>query len=72
MIELYTADGCNLCVEAKKSLNEQSLQYQEYLIGRDITREEVKAKFPGVAMLPVLVVDGTVVSNPASFRLLSE
>lgn len=62
-IELYTRNECHSCVQTKRTLNEQGLTFTEHCIGTDITRDEVIAKFPGVHMLPVVVVDGIMIGT---------
>jgi glutaredoxin len=64
MFSIYTRDGCSFCEKAKKLLNQNNLQYTEYSIGKNILREEVLEKFPGVKMLPIVVgVDGTLLGG---------
>lgn len=64
MFSIYTRDGCSFCEKAKKILNQNNLQYTEYSIGKNILREEVLEKFPGVKMLPIVVgVDGTLLGG---------
>ena len=58
MIELYTRADCDYCDRAKKLLVERSFDFTLYQIGTNITREEVKAKFPSATVLPVFVVNG--------------
>lgn len=58
MIELYTRSDCDYCDLAKKLLVERGFDFKLYVIGTNITREEVKEKFPSATVLPVFVVDG--------------
>lgn len=71
-VEVYTRDGCSACVNAKKILTDSTTPYQEYKIGRDITREQVLEKFPSAKNLPVIVVDGVQVADISSFKMLLE
>lgn len=59
LIELYTREQCSNCVVVKNALNKADLNYKEYVIDRDITRENVLNLFPEAKILPVVVVDGT-------------
>lgn len=64
MFSIYTRDGCSFCEKAKNLLNQNNLQYTEYSIGKNILREEVLQKFPGIKMLPIVVdVNGTLVGG---------
>lgn len=64
MFSIYTRDGCSFCEKAKKLLNQNNIQYNEYSIGKNVLREEVLEKFPGVKMLPIVVgVDGTLLGG---------
>lgn len=64
MFSVYTRDGCSFCEKAKNLLNQNNLQYTEYSIGKNILREEVLQKFPGIKMLPIVVdVNGTLVGG---------
>jgi glutaredoxin len=58
-IELYTRGACQLCDQTKTALKKNNLAFEERIIERDITRDEVLEKFPGARMLPIVVVDGT-------------
>lgn len=71
-IEVYTRDGCSACVNAKKILNDSKATFQEYKVGRDVTREQVLEKFPGAKSLPVIIVDGVQVADISSFKMLLE
>jgi len=62
-IELYTRNNCSACTTTKKLLTERELPYVEYVLERDIKREEVIEKFPGTKHLPVIVVDGIQIGN---------
>lgn len=64
MFSIYTRDGCSFCEKAKNLLNQNNLQYNEYSIGKNVLREEVIEKFPGIKMLPIIVdVDGTLLGG---------
>lgn len=70
MIEVYTKPGCNRCQLFKNSLRFYKLQYEEHVIGDTCSREDVLEKFPGVTNLPIVVVNGEVLSgNNASLVL---
>lgn len=64
MITIYTRDGCSFCDKAKSFMNENNIQYTEMSIGKNVQREEVIQKFPGVKLLPIVVnVDNTLIGG---------
>jgi glutaredoxin len=64
MITIYTRDGCSFCDKAKSFMNENNIQYTEMSIGKNVQREEVIQKFPGVKLLPIVVnVDDTLIGG---------
>lgn len=63
MIELYSRDGCAFCHAAKTILEWQKIDHKEYIIEKDITRDEVKEKFPDSKLLPIVVIDGNMIGG---------
>jgi len=57
MFTVYTKENCPLCEATKNFLNKQNIQFQEFIIGKDISREDVLTKFPGVTMAPVIITE---------------
>lgn len=51
---IYTNDGCVPCHEAKEKLEKYNVSYEEYQIGKDISREDVIKKFPDAKVTPVI------------------
>lgn len=54
MIKVYTKDNCPGCTQLKLKLTNDRVQFAEIKIGRDITLEEFKAKFPTVRTVPFI------------------
>ena len=52
--KIYTKDNCDKCVIFKNIFNENNLEYEEIKLGRDITVQEFREKFPEIIMLPVI------------------
>lgn len=71
LIELYTKPGCPECNRTKKVLAQYQIPYKEFVLGENITREEVKAKFPDAKYVPIILVDG-VESGIDNLKLLLE
>lgn len=69
MYELYTKDDCARCVEVKEFLLKNQLSYKEHVIGKDITQDEVRKKFPRVFVLPVILKDGFRITNLDELRV---
>ena len=58
MIDVYGKDGCIFCEKAVSLLDEHNMKYTYYKLGRDITLDEFKEKFPGVKTVPVVTTFG--------------
>ncbi len=58
MIELYTNIGCGHCNRAKALLKNANISYEENIIGRDLTMEQLKDRFPQATTFPIVVVNG--------------
>ena len=63
MIEIYTRENCEYCKMAKELLTEHNLSFTEYVIGKDITRDEVVKKFPDKKILPIILEDNIMIGN---------
>lgn len=56
-IEIYTKPSCSRCVNLKKTLQKENVEYKEYVIGENISREQVLEKYPDAKMLPIVVYE---------------
>lgn len=54
-ILIYTTLTCPGCQQLKAQYQQQGKPYTEVVIGRDISREEFAATFPGVRTVPFVV-----------------
>lgn len=54
---VYTKDNCPACVQLKARLTKEGTEFTEVKIGRDITVEAFKEKFPNVRMVPHVVTE---------------
>ncbi len=63
MIHIYSRENCAFCLKAKNLLNENNIQYQEIIIGKDIDRNEVIQKFPNRKLLPIVLTNDTMIGG---------
>ena len=57
-IELYSTPGCKWCEKSHKLFDLAEVEYKEYVVGTDISAEDVKIKYPFSSGYPVIVIDG--------------
>lgn len=56
---IFSKPGCKYCTLAKNLLEKRGLDYQESIIGEDLTREEFLEAYPHVRTVPfILQLDG--------------
>lgn len=74
MMYMYTREDCELCVKAKQLLNDNKIQYDEYVIGKDVTRESIFEKYPGLknkpTKLPLIVDPDNIIINTQQLNSL--
>jgi glutaredoxin len=58
MIEIYSKPNCPYCDMAKNVVRGASLQFTEYVVGSDVTREEFLQKFPNSRTVPQIILNG--------------
>ena len=56
-IQIYTTVGCSYCEKIKKLMKRAELEYKTILVGKDITREEFKMKYPFAPGFPYTIID---------------
>jgi glutaredoxin len=55
MYTIYTKDNCSWCVKAKELMDHLGIQYTEYKLGVDYTREELREKMGVNESFPLTV-----------------
>jgi len=70
MIEVYTRPGCSRCEVLKGILRGKSVEYVEYTIDEDVSRDYVLSKFPGVTALPIVVHDSVLTDSETLIKLM--
>lgn len=68
-IDLYTRENCVACTYMKTLLKKANLEWNEFIIEKDISLEQFTTEYPHVDKTPFLIIDGvqyyelTVVAN---------
>ena len=60
---IYTKENCTHCQKAKQLFDSKQIEYQELLIGRDITREQVLEQLPHAKTLPQIWLDNSYIGG---------
>jgi glutaredoxin 3 len=60
---IYSTPGCPWCQKAKDLCVENNATYSEFVVGRDIERDEFFEKFPGVKSAPFILQQDKVVGG---------
>ena len=63
MVTLYSREDCGSCMRVKTELRARNIPYEEIIIGKDITTEELKEKFPGKNILPIMLTESCLYSG---------
>lgn len=62
LVSLFTKVGCPFCARAKAMLKEQGLNYEEIVLGKDITTRSLRA-VTGATTVPQVFVDGKLIGD---------
>lgn len=62
LISLFTKVGCPFCARAKQLLKERGLDYEEIVLGENITTHSLKA-VTGAATVPQVFIDGKLIGG---------
>ena len=57
MIHIYSKPDCPWCEKAKLFMQKHKIEFTEYIMGRDITREEILEQFPQIKTMPIILDD---------------
>ena len=63
MVILYSRTSCPYCTRAKTLLESMGVQYQERLLGRDFTRDQLLEMVPAAKTYPVVMVNGSFIGG---------
>jgi glutaredoxin 3 len=56
-ITIYTTSGCIYCEKIKELMRRADVEYQTIVVGKDITREEFKIKYPFAPGFPYTIIN---------------
>lgn len=62
-IVMYSKDDCSYCDRARELLKITGKEFIEYKLGKDFTRETLKAVFPSAKTFPVIVLDNNYIGG---------
>lgn len=54
---IYSKKICSYCANAKALLENYNVDYEEIIIGEDITRENFINTFPNIKSVPFIIID---------------
>jgi glutaredoxin 3 len=57
-VVIWSKPDCPYCTKAKGILNSFNIQYEDLMLDRDFTRENLLETYPNAKSFPVVVVDG--------------
>jgi glutaredoxin len=58
MNEIYSRPNCPYCDMAKDVFKKLGVQFEERVVGSDISREDFFEKFPGKRTVPQIIIRG--------------
>lgn len=62
-IIIYKISGCTYCVKAEELMQRANLEYSSVMVGKDITQDELKQKYPNVISFPLIVIDDQIIGG---------
>lgn len=65
-VVVYSKPDCPHCVTAKNILKANEVEFDEIIIGSDISLDEFKEKNPTVRSVPAIFLDGNYMGGSAS------
>ena len=61
--EIWTKQNCPYCVRAKALFEQKGVEYKEYTIGEDVTREQLLERAPNARTVPQIWLDDNYVGG---------
>ena len=72
MYEIYTRENCAQCDKVKSFFNTKRIKYNEIVVEKDITANELKEQYPTVNILPIILRDGLRITSLDELKALLE
>jgi glutaredoxin 3 len=57
-IVMYSIPGCKYCEHAKELFKRANVDYNHYVVGKDITKTDLLKKYPLAQGYPYIIIDG--------------
>jgi len=62
-VKIYSKENCAFCTKAKTLLKNRNIDFEEVVIGRDITREEFLEFLPTAKTVPQIFIDNVLIGG---------
>ncbi len=62
-IKIYSSPGCFYCEQMKELCKRAEVEYEEQVMGKDITKQEFNKLYPNVLGFPHVIIDGKVIGG---------
>jgi glutaredoxin len=57
-IKIYTIPNCSYCAHVKELMRRAKLDYELFVVGQDVDREQMIKKYPLARSYPYVIIDG--------------
>lgn len=71
-VVMYSKDGCNFCVMAKKSLSRRGVKVVEKDVADPVILKELRAKVPNARSVPQIFIGGEHIGGYGEFNVLDQ
>lgn len=71
LVSLFTKVGCPFCAKAKAMLQERGIEYEELVLGKQITTRSLRA-VTGASTVPQVFIDGKLVGGSEALEIYLE
>lgn len=62
-VEIYSKRDCPWCERAKKLFDNLNVEYKEFVLNEDITKQELQEKIPGVKTVPQIFINNKLIGG---------
>jgi glutaredoxin 3 len=71
-VVIYTKPNCPFCIQAKKLLEDNKINYEENVLDQHFTRQFLVETFPNAKNFPVILIDGFFIGGYNNLKSLIE